>query len=110
MTMPFIDTRELPPWERLPGWLGRTFHSEHMTFAHWDFAAGSSIHEHHHPNEEVWYVIEGTLEMTVDGVTRRAGPGTAAVVPFDARHQVRAITDGRALVATHPVRRDEPSR
>ena len=107
--MPFIDTKELPVWERLPGWRGRSWRSENMSFSHWDFDAQSSIHEHHHPNEEVWYVIDGELEMTVDGETQRAGPGMAAIVPLDAFHSVRALSNGRALVVSHPVRSDEPT-
>ena len=106
--MPFIDTKELPVWERLPGWRGRSWRSENMSFSHWDFDAHSSIHEHWHPNEEVWYVIDGELEMTVDGETQLAGPGSVATVPLDAPHSVRALTDGRALVVSHPVREDGP--
>ena len=35
--------------EPLPGWHGRFFHAEHMTFAHYDIDAGApSLHEHHH--------------------------------------------------------------
>jgi quercetin dioxygenase-like cupin family protein len=60
-------------------------------------------------NEEVWYVIDGTLDLTVDGVTHRAGPGSAAIILPDTPHEVLAITDGRALVVNHPVRSDEPS-
>ncbi len=37
-TMPFLDTNSLPVIERLPGWHGRYFHSQNMTFAHYDFA------------------------------------------------------------------------
>src|SRR3974390_2980411 len=44
--MPFIDTSALEVIERLPGWYGRYFHSPSMTFAHYDFKRGSSIHEH----------------------------------------------------------------
>jgi len=32
-----------------------------MTFAHYDFKRGASIHEHFHPQEEVYEVIEGEL-------------------------------------------------
>ena len=42
--MPYIDTSKLPTVERLPGWRGRYFDSAHMTFAHYEFDAGSSIH------------------------------------------------------------------
>jgi hypothetical protein len=35
--MPFVDAAGLAVVERLPGWHGRYFHSESMTFAHYDF-------------------------------------------------------------------------
>jgi hypothetical protein len=68
--MPFIDTSALEVIERLPGWYGRYFHSPSMTFAHYDFKRGFSIHEHFHPQEEVYEVIEGELELNIDGVRR----------------------------------------
>jgi len=59
--MLFVDINSLRVIERLPGWHGRYFHSPSMTFAHYDFVRGSSIHEHFHPQEEVYEVIEGAL-------------------------------------------------
>lgn len=106
--MAFIDTKELKVWERLPGWRGRYYHSDSMTFSTWDFEENSSIHVHHHPQEEVWYVIEGELEVTIAGETRVAGPGMAAIVPPNTPHGVKAITGGSALVVDHPLRREEP--
>jgi quercetin dioxygenase-like cupin family protein len=102
--MPFIDTNAIEAYERRPGWVGKTFHSPSMTFADWTFTAGSSIHEHHHPQEEVWQVIEGELEVTVGGETQVARPGVVAVVPANTPHAVVALTDGRALVVDWPLR------
>jgi quercetin dioxygenase-like cupin family protein len=65
-----------------------------MTFAHYAFKRGASIHEHFHPQEEVYEVIDGELELTIDGVTQIARPGLVAVVPSNAHHSVKAITDG----------------
>ena len=104
--MPFVDTSSLKVIERLPGWSGRFFHSASMTFAHYDFTCGSSIHEHFHPQEEVYEVIEGELEITIDGVTQVARSGLVAIVPANARHSVRALTDGRAIIVDHPTRHD----
>jgi quercetin dioxygenase-like cupin family protein len=104
--MPFIDTSKLDVIERKPGWKGRFFQSPSMTFAHYDFARGSSIHEHLHPEEEVWQVIEGELEVTIDGVTRIARPGLVAIVPPNTRHSVKALTDGRAIIVDYPLRQD----
>jgi quercetin dioxygenase-like cupin family protein len=106
--MPFVDTKKINVWERLPGWRGRIFQSETMTFSCYEFTAGSSVHEHCHPTEEMWYVIDGELEITIDGKTQRAGPGVAAIVPFNVPHAVRALTDGRVFIADHPVRTDVP--
>ena len=102
--MPFLDTRALAPKEPLPGWLGRFFHSESMTFGYYEVRAGATIHEHEHPNEEVWHVLEGELEVTIAGETRVAGPGGVALVPPNTKHFVRALTDGRAIVVDQPRR------
>jgi len=104
--MPIIDTHKLAVLEKLPGWRGRLFHSPSMTFAHWDFDAGSTIHEHHHEQEEVWHVLEGELEVTIDGAAHVAGPGMVAIVPAEAVHSVRAVSDGKAIVVDHPLRAD----
>jgi quercetin dioxygenase-like cupin family protein len=102
--MPFVDTRSLNVIERLPGWYGRYFHSPSMTFAHYDFKRGASIHEHFHPQEEVYEVIEGELEVTIDGAAEIVGAGVVAIVPANARHSVKALTDGRAIIVDHPAR------
>jgi quercetin dioxygenase-like cupin family protein len=104
--MPFVDTSSLKVTERLPGRHGRYFHSPSMTFAHYDFTRGASIHEHFHPEEEVYEVIEGELEVTIDGVAQIARAGVVAIVPGNVRHSVKALTDGKAIIVDHPLRRD----
>jgi quercetin dioxygenase-like cupin family protein len=102
--MAIIDTNTLAVIERKPGWRGRYFDSLNMTFALYEFDAGSVIPAHDHPQEEVWNVIEGVLEITIDGKAERAGPGVASVVPPDTLHAVRAITDGKVIVTDYPLR------
>ncbi|HEY1425278.1 MAG TPA: cupin domain-containing protein [Caulobacteraceae bacterium] len=102
--MPIVDTSELKVTERLPGWRARIFNSASMTFAHYEFDAGSTIHAHSHEQEEVWNVIEGELEVTIDGAAQLAHPGVVAIVPPNTSHSVRALTDGRAIIVDHPLR------
>ncbi|HEY1660681.1 MAG TPA: cupin domain-containing protein [Candidatus Sulfotelmatobacter sp.] len=104
--MPFIDTTNLKVIERLPGWHGRYFHSPSMTFAHYEFTSGASIHEHFHPQEEVYEVIEGEMEVTIDGEAQIVRPGVVAIIPGNVRHSVKALTDGRAIIIDYPLRRD----
>jgi len=102
--MPFVDTSSLRAIERLPGWFGRYFHSPSMTFAHYEFKRGSSIHEHFHPEEEVYEIIEGELELTIDGVSQVVKRGLVGIVPANTRHSVTALTDGQAIVVDYPLR------
>ena len=83
----------------LPGWRGRYLHSASMTFAHYEFDRDARIHEHRHHAEEVYQVLEGELEIVIDDVTHVVGPANA-------RHHVKALTDGKALVVDHPIRRE----
>jgi len=102
--MTFVDITKLPPIERLPGWRGRYFDSANMTFAHYEFDAGSSIHEHSHPQEEVYEIIEGELEITIGGVVHRLRPGLVGIVPPNALHSVKAISNGKLIVVDYPLR------
>ena len=106
LAMPIIDTSTLRLIERLPGWRGRYFHSPSMTFAHYEFVRGSSIHEHFHPQEEVYEVLEGELEVMIDGVAQIVRAGLVAIVPSGVRHSVKALTDGRAIIVDYPLRHD----
>ena len=102
--MPFIDTTQLKVKEPLPGWKGRYFHSDNMTFGYYAVEAGASIHEHSHPQEEVWHIIAGELEVTIAGKTQVAGPGSVAIIPSNTVHSVKALSDGQSIVVDYPLR------
>jgi quercetin dioxygenase-like cupin family protein len=102
--LPFINVNKLKVKQPRQGWRGRFFHSDHMTFAYYEAAAGATIHKHSHENDEVWNVIEGQLKITIAGKTKLVGPGDAAVIPPDTTHAVLVIKDARALVVDHPCR------
>ena len=107
--MPFIDPDEMLRGSPLPGWSGRFFHSENMTFGHWDIAEGAAdLHEHQHPQEEVWNVVDGEVLLVVDGQESRMGAGDAAVVPPHTTHSAKPLGACRAIVVDHPVRAQLP--
>jgi quercetin dioxygenase-like cupin family protein len=65
---------------------------------------------HKHPGEEIIYVLEGTLEYTIDGQgakTYRAGD--ALMVPPETVHSVRNVGTGDAAeLATYVVEKGKP--
>jgi unsaturated pyranuronate lyase len=105
----FIDPVEMQSGSPLRGWTGRFFHSQNMTFGYWEVAVGAAdLHEHEHPQEEVWNVVDGEIVLVIDGCERRIGSGGAAVVPPHTRHAAKPIGACRAIVVDHPVRLDLP--
>jgi quercetin dioxygenase-like cupin family protein len=57
--------------------------------------AGSSGPVHAIDREQLWAVLAGTLEFTVDGETIRVRPGETAILPA---HQLRQATAGDSPV------------
>jgi mannose-6-phosphate isomerase-like protein (cupin superfamily) len=105
----FLKPEEMVSADPLPGWHGRFFHSENMTFSHYDIDSDAApLHEHHHEQEEVWHIVGGEVMITVDGVEQRVGDGGVVVVPGNAPHSVRPIGAARVVVADYPLRERIP--
>ncbi|HLB08830.1 MAG TPA: cupin domain-containing protein [Gemmatimonadaceae bacterium] len=102
--MPIVDITKLDVGEPLPGWHDRYFAANSMSFSYYDVDAGASIHGHAHPEEEVWHILQGTLEITLGDSVYVTSAGTAAIVPSNTHHAVRAITDARVIIASQPIR------
>jgi mannose-6-phosphate isomerase-like protein (cupin superfamily) len=103
--MPFVASSELPSGEPRPGWMGRFFSSDSMTVAYYEVAGDAvPLHEHCHPQEEIWNVVDGEMAITIAGVERVVGAGGAAIVPSNAPHSARALGPCRAVVVDHPAR------
>ena len=81
-------------------------HSAAMTFAHWSITAGAVLPEHAHVHEQVVNMLDGEFELTINGETQRLGPGWVAIIPSNAVHSGRAITDCRIIDAFYPIRED----
>jgi quercetin dioxygenase-like cupin family protein len=108
--MGFIEPSALPEVQPKAGWHGRFFHSEHMTFAYYTIDAGAVLPPHAHANEEVWHVIDGSIELSLGNETRAVAAGSALVVPPNALHGAYAHERCVAIVVDHPVRREVAGR
>jgi len=77
-----------------------------MTFAYYEIDAGASLHVHSHPNEEVWHIIEGEVDLTLGEETRCVRAGHAVVVPAGTAHAVAVNKGCRVIVVDYPVRHE----
>lgn len=55
--------------------------------------AGGGTQPHRHEEEGVLHILEGQLEMTVDGATYVVNAGQASYYPPNVEHSCRALTD-----------------
>ena len=67
---------------------------------------GALLPEHTHYNEQVVNVIEGELELTVDGIKHNLMPGNVMVLEPNIVHSGRAIAACKVIDVFHPVRKD----
>lgn len=75
-----------------------------------DFDPEAVFPKHHHPGEEIVFMIEGLLEYEVEGkppVTLKAGD--VLFIPAGAAHRVKNVGSGNgAELATYIVKKGEP--
>lgn len=101
----FVYTLNNQPTRQLiPGFHGQFVHTDNVTVAFWTVEAGAVLPEHSHIHEQVTSVLSGEFELTVAGETYRLLQDSVAVVPGNAVHSGKALTDCRLVDVFHPAR------
>jgi len=77
-----------------------------MMAVEFTFRQGSVGALHHHPHEQIGYVVSGRFEFTMDGNVTVLGPGDTYYVRPDAVHGVVCLEDGALLDVFTPQRED----
>ena len=85
-------------WKRFV--TGNMLYSDLDSFEHAFVPPDSAIGEHVHTRtEEIYFIVRGRGEMTVDGVTRDVGAGDLILTPLGSRHSFRPLgTDGAEII------------
>ncbi len=104
--MSVVTLETVPVREIFPGFRARVVHSERMSQSWVEIDAGASFPEHQHPHEQIVNVLDGELELTVEGITHRLTPGRVLVIPPEVPHSGRAVTACRVLDVFAPARDD----
>ncbi|NER84458.1 MAG: cupin domain-containing protein [Leptolyngbya sp. SIO1D8] len=104
--MKVTNIEKIPYKEMRPGASVKFVHSDKMTFAFWEFQENTELPEHSHPHEQVVNILEGKLQLTVDGDVHNLVAGDMLVIPPDVLHGAYAAEYCRALDTFCPVRED----
>ena len=108
--MEIFHNETLEMTEFLKGADARFVHSESMTLAEWRFQANVDLPEHSHSNEQITKLISGQFELTINGEKVLLTAGSSVIIPPNAVHSGKAITDCHIIDVFTPVREDYKSK
>jgi quercetin dioxygenase-like cupin family protein len=92
--------------EIVPGFFGRFIHGDTMTLSFVDIQPGAQLPEHSHPHEQITFIMEGELDLTIGGKKMLLTPGMVHVIPGNVPHSAYARTAVKVMDAFSPVRED----
>ena len=104
--MAFIELKDLPELEIAKGITAHAVTADTVSVVHVNIEQGALLPEHAHHNEQVVNVIEGELELTVDGQNYSLMQGNVMVLEPNIVHSGRAVTACKVIDVFHPVRKD----
>ena len=98
--------KNIPPKELTTGIIGHYVHGSSMTFGYVEIEAGSDLAMHKHVHEQITYLIEGKMDMIMDGKKYPLTPGMYLVIPSNTFHSAVAHTDCKLIDVFSPVREE----
>lgn len=101
--------KEITPKELAPGLTGYYAHGEQLTLGLIEIKAGSVLPQHHHVHEQITYILEGQLDMTIGEKFCSLTAGMYYVIPSNVPHSATAIVDCKVIDVFNPVREDYKS-
>ena len=99
--MPFIDIREVPTIEPVPGCRMRTPFGEHLMLSYLEMDEGAEVPWHSHPHEQGGILIRGRVQLSIGDETRICEAGSMFIIPPNVKHRAvagdAAVDAGRVL-------------
>ncbi|HSI98020.1 MAG TPA: cupin domain-containing protein [Gaiellaceae bacterium] len=94
-------------WEIFPGVSLHAIGGEQVFLGHVTYAPGTTVARHAHPEaEQVMWIVEGSMRMTVGDETAELGPGDVVVVNRGIEHELVSEGGVTFVEAMSPVPRD----
>jgi len=107
----FQSVSKLKPTRIWDGALGRVVNGDRVTIGFVEIDPNAQVPEHRHENEQVGFVLRGSVTMVVDGQARELRVGETYTIASQVPHSATAGADGVSVVDVFaPVREDWKSK
>ena len=97
-THSFRPLAEIRPHTLRDGVTARALSGERMTLAVVDLGPGSTVPEHQHENEQLGFILRGSMVFTIGGEKRDLVSGDTYVIPSNVPHDAVAGAQGCTAV------------
>jgi quercetin dioxygenase-like cupin family protein len=98
--------KNLPAKQLMEGITGHYAHGSSMSFGYVTVKAGTDMPVHQHVHEQITYILEGQLDMLIDGQKHSLTAGMVYVIPSGTLHGAYAVTDCTVIDVFSPVREE----
>jgi quercetin dioxygenase-like cupin family protein len=98
--------KDIPAKELIQGITGHYAHGNNMSFGLVEITAGTVMPVHQHVHEQITFLLEGHLDMEIDGVVYSLTPGCYHVIPSNAWHGAYAVTACKLIDVFAPIREE----
>lgn len=106
----FFNVSDLPSFSPVEGISMQALVGEKM-MANWVWLEpNTEMPEHDHPNEQIGVVLQGALDLNMNGNRRNVTPGMAYIVPGGIRHEAVAGPEGCLVLDIFSPPREEYAR
>ena len=98
---------DVPPARIWDGVLARPVNGERVTVGFVDLDPNVQVPEHRHENEQVGFVLRGSITMVIAGESRELGVGGTYTITSQVPHSAKAGAGGASVVDVFaPIRAD----
>lgn len=98
--------KDIKPKQLTEGIQGFYAHGEKHTMGLVELKEGSIVPLHSHPHEQITFILEGQLDMTIGGKLYSLTSGMYHIIHSNVPHSAIAITDCKAIDTFSPVREE----
>lgn len=103
----FDDLQSLHPIRIWDGVIARAVEGDRLGLSVVELDPGIVVPEHSHENEQLGFVLSGSVRFRVGSETRELGPGATWTIPPNVPHEVHTGPDGAVVVDVFSPPRDD---